>query len=79
MHCMHNYSTQQKKQRITPSNSLLVFTVNGHGFIYILYTKSIGEICRRHNVLCHRYADDIQLYCAGEGSEDLAANFEFHK
>jgi len=38
-----------------------------------MYTKSIGEICRRHNVLHHCYADDIQLYCAAEGSEDLAA------
>jgi len=25
---MHNYSTQQKKQRIAPSNSLFIFTVN---------------------------------------------------
>jgi len=32
-----------------------------------------GEMCRRHNVLYHCYADDIQLYCAAEGSEDLAA------
>ena len=36
-------------------------------------TKSIGEICRRHNVLYHCYADNIQLYCTAEGSEDLAA------
>ena len=41
--------------------------------LYTMYTKSIGEICRRHNVLYHCYADDIQLYCAAEGSEDLAA------
>jgi len=38
-----------------------------------MYTKSIGEICRRHNVLYHCYADNIQLYCTAEGSEDLAA------
>jgi len=38
-----------------------------------MYTKSIGEICRRHNVLYHCYADDIQLYYAAEGSEELAA------
>jgi len=37
-----------------------------------MYTKSIGEIYQRHNVLYHCYADDIQLYCAAEGSEDLA-------
>ena len=39
---------------------------------YILCTL-IGEICRRHNVLYHCYADNIQLYCAAEGSEELAA------
>jgi len=38
-----------------------------------MYTKSIGEIRRRRNVLYHCYADKIQLYCAAEGSEDLAA------
>jgi len=41
--------------------------------LYTMYTKSIGEMCRRHNVLYHCYADDIQLDCAAEGSEDLAA------
>ena len=40
--------------------------------LYTVYTKSIGEICQRHNVLYHCYADDIQLYYAVEGSEDLA-------
>ena len=40
--------------------------------LYTTHTKSIGEICRRHNVLYHCYDDDIQLYCAMEGSEDLA-------
>jgi len=38
-----------------------------------MYTELIGEICHRHNVLYHCYADEIQLYCAAEGSEDLAA------
>ena len=38
-----------------------------------MYTKSVGEVCRRHNVLYRCYADDIQLYCAAEGSEELAA------
>ena len=37
-----------------------------------MYNKSIGEICQRHNVLYHCYADDIQLYYAAEGSEDRA-------
>ena len=41
--------------------------------LYTMYTKSIGEICHRHNVLYHCYADDIQLYCVAEGSEELAA------
>ena len=37
--------------------------------LYTMYTKPIGEICHRHNVLYHCYADDIQLYCAAEDSE----------
>ena len=41
--------------------------------LHTMYTKSIGEICRRHNVFYHCYAFDIQLYCAAEGSEELAA------
>ena len=41
--------------------------------LYTMYTKSIGEIYQRHNVLHHCYADDIQLYCAAEGSQDLTA------
>jgi len=41
--------------------------------LYTMYTKSVGEICRRHNVLYRCYADDIQLYCAAEGSEELVA------
>jgi len=41
--------------------------------LYTMYTNPVGEICRRHNVLYHCYANEIQLYCAAEGSEDLAA------
>ena len=41
--------------------------------LYTMYIKSIGEICWRHNVLHHSYDDNIQLCCAEEGSEDLAA------
>ena len=41
--------------------------------LYTMHTKSIGEICRRHNVLYHCCADDIQLFCTAEGSEELAA------
>lgn len=29
---------------------------------YCLYSKPIGEICRRHNLLYHCYADDTQIY-----------------
>jgi len=29
---------------------------------YCLYSKPIGAICSRHNLLYHRYADDTQVY-----------------
>ena len=41
--------------------------------LYTMYTKSIGKICCRHNVLYYCYVDDIQLYCTAESSKDLAA------
>ena len=34
---MHNYSTQQKKQSITPSNSWLVFSPNKSTFLHGIY------------------------------------------
>ena len=37
----------------------------GTYFVYVqycLYSKPIGEICRRHNMLHHCYADDTQVY-----------------
>ena len=30
--------------------------------LYTMYSKPIGEICRRHNMLYHCYADDTQIY-----------------
>jgi hypothetical protein len=29
---------------------------------YIMYTKPVGAICKRHGLLHHFYADDSQLY-----------------
>ena len=29
---------------------------------YILFTKPVGEICRKHGLQCHFYADDSQIY-----------------
>ena len=30
--------------------------------LYLLYTSSVGDIARRHNISFHFYTDDIQLY-----------------
>ena len=64
--CLQNSSCALWSCRV-PQGSVL------GSLLYTMYTKSIGEICRRHNVLYHCYADDIQFYCSAEGSKDLAA------
>ena len=30
--------------------------------LYCMYSKPVGEICKRHNMLYHCYADDTQAY-----------------
>lgn len=30
--------------------------------LYCMFAKPIGEICKRHNMLYHCYADDTQVY-----------------
>ena len=30
--------------------------------LYCMYSKPVGEICKRHNMLYHCYADDTQTY-----------------
>ena len=30
--------------------------------LYCMFSKPIGEICKRHNMLYHCYADDSQVY-----------------
>jgi hypothetical protein len=30
--------------------------------IYCIFSKPIGEICKRHDMLYHYYADDSQVY-----------------
>ena len=40
---------------------------------FVLYTSSIGDILRKHNINYHIYADDIQLYLAFDPNESGAA------
>ena len=39
---------------------------------YIMYTKPVGAICRKHNLKHHFYADDSQLYMAFEPREPMS-------
>jgi len=46
---------------------------------YCLYSKPIGEICRRHNLLYHCYADDTQVYMVirpSDSWDNLATKME---
>jgi len=41
---------------------------------YIMYTKPVGAICRKHKLQHHFYADDSQLYMAFKPKETIARN-----
>ena len=36
--------------------------------IYTMFSKPVGEICRRHNISYHCYADDTQIYFTIKGA-----------
>lgn len=38
--------------------------------LYCMFTKPIGEICRRHNMSYHCYADDTQVYITVKPQDD---------
>ena len=39
--------------------------------LFTFYTIPLGEICRRHKVFCHLYADDTQLFCTFPFGNDV--------
>ena len=41
---------------------------------YIMYTKPVGNICRRHGLQHHFYADDSQLYLSFKPTEALCVS-----
>ncbi len=47
--------------------------------LYCMFSKPIGEICKRHNMIYHFYADDSQIYLVVEPSDNwtnIAARLE---
>ena len=46
---------------------------------YIMYTKPIGDICRRHGLRHHFYADDSQLYLSFKPIDTLTSNEALHR
>ena len=46
---------------------------------YIMYTKPVGDICRRHGLLHHFYADDSQLYISFKPTEALCVSEALHR
>ena len=46
---------------------------------YIMYTKPVGDICRRHGLLHHFYADDSQLYLSFKPTEALCVSEALHR
>ena len=46
--------------------------------LYVLYTSSVADIIKKHNLLYHLYADDTQLYVSFKlGSDDLLFSAKF--
>ena len=43
--------------------------------LFNVYTTPIADICKKHQVHCHRFADDIQLYVSYNPAESEKLNF----
>jgi len=41
---------------------------------YVMYTKQVGAICRKHQLQHHFYANDSQLYLAFKPTDNTARN-----
>ena len=41
--------------------------------LFTFYTIPLGEICRRHEIFYHLYADDTQLFCTFSVGNDSNA------
>ena len=46
---------------------------------YIMYTKPVGAICRKHGLLHHFYADDSQLYMSFKPTETVSQQETLHR
>jgi len=47
--------------------------------LYLMYTSPLGEIGRRHQLFCHSYANDTQLYITFRSSSVSDMNLNIAK